>query len=400
MSDVDRLEAEFEAGRLLRPSANDPNIVDLANALASVAGAGASRLTPGAEALARLIGTPDHLVFIAADGLGMALVESLDAGAFLREHMAETLHTVFPSTTASAFASLATGEWPNRHAALGWYTYIPEIDTVTTIVPFVRSIDEVPLTSLGLNAKQAFPLPSLMARRARDGVSLIPQPFVDSVFSIYVSGGTPRTGYGALPEAMDAIAARVQAASEPTYTYLYVPYVDHAGHEFGYSDPRTLAAATALDQALQGLVERLSGRARVVLTADHGGLDSAIDRRHMLRASDPLVQLLKHAPSGDSRVVYFDVREGDEGEFQQVFRARFGDRFFLITVEEAEALELFGPGPLSDETRRRLGTFVAVSAGPDVLLYDWPSHDHNKPPHVGHHSGLSPAEVRIPLVVA
>ena len=165
MSDADRLEQEFRSGRLLRPSADILNLVDLANATAAVVGSGTRPLTSGAEKIAGLIGPADHLVLVAADGLGMALVDSLDADGFLRRHVTASLRTTFPSTTATAFTSLATGQWPNRHAALGWFTYIPDIDAVSTIIPFVRSADGAPLTDLGTDHRPG--LADTIPRRCR-----------------------------------------------------------------------------------------------------------------------------------------------------------------------------------------------------------------------------------------
>ena len=400
MRDIDRLEAELRAGRLLRPSEDTLNVVDFGNAVAAAVGASGRPVTRGAETIAGLIGPTDHLVFVAADGVGAATVESLDSGSFLRQHVAATLHTVIPSTTASAFTSMATGEWPSRHAAVGWYTYVPKVDAVTTIIPFVRSVDESPLTDLGLTVAEALPIPSLLGGIERSSLSFVPAEFAYSTFSAYLSGGTPRAGYSSLAEAIEGVATRVRTATGPTFTYLYVPHVDMSGHEMGFSHPQTLAAAAAVGQALEALSVAVAGRARVVMTADHGGLDARGDDIHMISASDPLMGLLEHEPSGDSRVIYFHVRDGKEGEFQDAFRDRFGERFLLIMVDEAEEMELLGPGRLSDETRRRLGSFVAVSLGADVLLYGWPSRSAEGKLHVGYHSGLSPAEVLVPMIVA
>ena len=400
MRDIDKLEDEFRTGGLLRPSVDVLNVVDLGNAVASACGASGLPMTEGAETVAGLIGPADHLVFVVADGFGMALVESLDAGAFPRRHAAATLHTVFPSTTASAFTSMATGEWPSRHAAVGWYTYVPQVDAVTTIIPFVRSIDDSPLGDLGLTMGEALPIPSLLAGMARPSLSFLPEPLEGSTFSAYLSGGTPRRGYSSLAQAVEAIAARVRTAPGPTFTYLYVPHVDYAGHELGFSDPRTLATAAEVGRVLEALAEGLAGQARIVMTADHGGLDAGGDDVHLVGASDPLMGLLEREPSGDSRVVYFHVRQGEETRFQEAFRDRFGGRFLLITVDEAEEMELLGPGRLSNETRRRLGVLVAVSLGADVFLYGWPSRSEGAKLHVGYHSGLTPAEVLVPLIVA
>ncbi len=401
MSGADRLDAEFRAGRLLRPSHDVLNVVDLANAMASLAGAEpASAPATGAQAVSQMIGETDHLIFVVADGLGMDLVDSLAVDGFMRRRLAARLQTTFPSTTAAAFTSLATGEWPNRHAAIGWYTYIPHVDAVTTIIPFVRTVDKTPLAQLGLTVDRAFPVPSRASGIDRPAMSILPQAIVDSVFSGYLSGSMPRTGYAALAEAVDAVAERVIEARGPTYTYLYVPSVDYAGHELGFRDAGTLAVAAALEQALDSLAQRLSGRARIVVTADHGGLDAGPARIHMLRPSDPLVRMLRREPSGDSRVACFHVREGEDARFRETFIDRFGDRFFLITVDEAEDLSLFGPGPLSGETRRRLGSFIAVSSAADVLLYEWPSRAAEDKLFVGYHSGLTPAEMLVPLILA
>jgi hypothetical protein len=109
---------------------------------------------------------------------------------------------------------------------------------------------------------------------------------------------------------------------------------------------------------------------------------------------------LAREPSGDKRVVYFAVDRGREARFQSLFKRHFGDRFLLLATEEAEGLGLFGPGLLSDVSRRRLGNMVAISAGADVLLFPWTAPPTKGPPSVSHHSGLTPAEMRVPLVVA
>ena len=62
------------------------------------------------------------------------------------------LQTVFPSTTAATLTTLATAGWPVKHAVLGWFLYLPEVDAVTTILPFIRRSDGTSLTELGVNS--------------------------------------------------------------------------------------------------------------------------------------------------------------------------------------------------------------------------------------------------------
>ncbi len=110
--------------------------------------------------------------------------------------------------------------------------------------------------------------------------------------------------------------------------------------------------------------------------------------------------MLRFNPSGDARVLYLHVCDGAHERVRARFRERFGDRFLLITLDEAEALHLFGPGPILPHTRRRMGDLIAISAGSDVIEYRPGSRPAQITGDVSHHSGLTPAEMRVPLVIA
>ncbi len=120
-SDGHRLQAAFEDGDLIRPSADALNLVDFARAAASLAGSRDVMMTAGSRRIADLIGPSQHLVLVLADGFGMNLLEAMDSDSFMPHHLATELQTVFPSTTAAALTSLATAEWPIKHAVLGWF---------------------------------------------------------------------------------------------------------------------------------------------------------------------------------------------------------------------------------------------------------------------------------------
>ena len=65
-------------------------------------------------------------------------------------------------------------------------------------------------------------------------------------------------------------------------------------------------------------------------------------------------------------------------------------------MDEVEALELLGPGRIEDFARRRLGTHLAISRGADTFIYlDKPEYMQ----FIGYHSGLTPDEMLVPLVV-
>jgi len=401
MSDADRLLAAFDSGELLRPTPGTPNLVDLTRAIALLCGAEDAERTPAAEAIADRIGVAQHLIFVLADGLGMNLLQSMPRGAFLRRRLAMELCTVFPSTTAVVLTTLATGEWPAQHGITGWWTYVREVDGAVTVVRFERRSDARHLNELGVRTEQLLPLPSWLSRMDRDALSLLPRAIVDSSYSRYAAGGTRREGYGSLRAAVDAVVEHVLEADSPTYTYLYVPRIDSAAHEHGSHNRYVTAELAALDQQLERLAERLAGqRARIVLSADHGHLDAPMAKRHLINGGEDLAATFRVAPSYDSRVMCFHLRDGAEQAFRAAIERQLGDIVFVLSVNEVEELELLGPGGLSRLTRERLGDFVAIARGADAIGYRPAMGGREIMGKASHHSGLAPDEMRIPLLIA
>ena len=243
----------------------------------------------------------------------------------------------------------------------------------------------------------AFPFPSLVARFSRNTLSLLPQEIANSVYATYQAGGTPQRGFKTLQGAVDAVIARVAASVGPTFTYLYFPDIDFASHESGTGHRRVRTAVKELDREIDRLAASLPQDARVVLTADHGLLDARRQDVRKLDPADELLRLLEREPWGDGRATQFQVRAGEEAGFERDFARRF-ESFFLITVEDAERLELYGPGLFSALTRSRLGNRIAISKGAGVIKYVTPGVEDFE--MVSHHSGLTPAEMLVPLVVA
>ncbi len=397
----DRAEllAAFEEGVLLRPDPAVPNLVDAARAVAAGAGAGGLELSPFASDLAASLAGREHIVLILADGLGMEMLEREDGARTLRDNLRGELRTVFPSSSAVALTSLATGEWPARHAVTGWWTHIEEIGGPATILQYRRRSDDRSLADLGVSPEEAFPAPSLWPRVPRQRHFLMPQQIAGSVYSRYWAAG-PAAGYRALAGAAGSITELVKDGGEPTFAYVYVPHVDNEAHQGGPGSNGVRAAILAVDRLVADLKAGLGESAAVVVTADHGHLGLTADDRFMIRTAFGIPTLLASAPSGDSRVLEFHVRPDAHERFEEDFRFAFGRRFYLLSTEEVEELGLLGPDPLAPRTRQRLGDYVAISRGQAVLGYQPSKASREALQQRSHHAGLTPAEMRVPLVVA
>ncbi len=397
--DAARVEGAIADGTLLHPiDHTTPNIVDLAQAMAALAGApNADTPSELAASLRDLIGEAEHYVFVLIDGLGMHMIDRLPSDSFLRSHVKTELRTVYPSSTAPALTSLATALWPSDHAIPGWWTYLPDAALTATILPYTERFSERPAQHFGAGSTYAFPQPSWMASIQRDAAIVQPRKIAGSVYSRYFGADRAQHGYDTLAQAAGLIAARIAAATGPTYTYWYISLVDTISHKRGPNSQQALSSALRVDQRIAEFAAATDGRARIVATADHGQIECG-RANHITWARDtPLCRLLAIPPSAEPRAPAFHVVDGERDRFSGIFREQYGDRFALLTIDEADSLHLFGPAPVVSETRRRLGDFVGVALGGYALLYE-PS------PELaaiqGMHGGMTPAEMRIPLILA
>ena len=388
------LVAAFESRTLLRPQSGAPSLVDLSATVFDWAGVKSPYLNGKSSSVGAQIADASHLVFLVADGLGTCFINRTDAASILREHFVMELQTVFPSTTPAVLTSLATAAWPNTHGVVGWDMYLEEIDDTSEIILFHRRDDEMPLDRLGICEQQVYPLPSLCGAIEGELNFVTPRHLAGTAFSDYWTGrNATYIGYEGLLDGVGQVLSIAGSAGPRSITCLYTDVVDAAAHRFGVDAPETRGALRLVEAAVQQLAVGLPSNARVVLTADHGLLDGPI---HQITPSDPVSRHLLREPWGDARQMHLAVRQDSAEAFEVEFRDRYGHIAFLLTVGEVEALELLGPGVIQPATRKRLGTHLAIARGAEALVYT-DGGDSSAP--IGIHSGLTPDEMLVPLII-
>lgn len=389
----------LEKGTLIRPSPQEPNLVHLVRALASLSGVADMNHAPATSNLMDIIGDSDHLIFVLLDGLGMNLVQRLSPGSFFRTHLKREILAGFPSTTASALTSVATADWPGHHGATGWFTHLPEFDVTCVMLPFIDRFTHEPLSQRGIHIEEVLPVAAFYPRMTRRSLTLMPHKISQTIYARYSRGGTDAFGYHSISESIEHTIHHVREAPEPTYTHLYIHDIDSLCHRVGVFDPTVDAMVSGLNEHIARLAAELRGRARIIVSADHGLINIDLSNRHPIYPGDPLLDLLQVPPSGDARLPLFHVKEGMHERFEAAFNERFGGQFALLDIAEAERIEIFGPAPMSPKARMHFGDYVAIAFQPAMLDYMPPGRTPASA-YYAQHAGLSAQEMLVPMIVA
>jgi predicted AlkP superfamily pyrophosphatase or phosphodiesterase len=331
-----------------------------------------------------------HVVLVILDGMGEDALTLLPEDAFLRCHKAATLTSVFPSTTTAATTSLYTARSPAEHGWLGWSLYFKEYARLVDTFLDRDSYSQEKLTSSPAKALMPYESVFHRIRRATGGRVETRAVFP---FEPEMTGMDEMRLARTLDEA--ALAVRSRDGVE-AFTLLYWPDPDATMHEHG---ARCERAARAVRQ-LNDWAEALCGRLRdttLIITADHGLVD--VSDIVWLNERPELMQYLVMPPSIETRAASLFVKRGREAAFERAFRDALGDDFLLMPREEALARQIFGPGALHPKSDDFIGDYMAIATG-DRAIYFRPE---GATPHgrlIGHHAGLTDAEMLVPLILA
>ena len=354
----------------------------------------------GVEGFANTLGLPaaSRVCVVLADGLGRNLLKQKSAHTpFLRSVMQAGqgevpvwLDSTFPSTTAAALASFGTGLPPGQHGMVGYDVLDPAQDKVVNMLGnWDANVDPL--------AWQPHPT---VFERAAGSVTVttvsLPQ-FGDSPMTrAALRGGNFVSAVTA--HARTAAAAEAMAAPGPALMYFYVNELDKAGHRYGCPSEQWENQLEELDATVKRLNSSLPAGTTILITADHGMLDVPEQQRIDYAADPALIEGVRHT-AGEPRMVHLYLdHPADAGARERLlaaWRARFGDRIWAFSREDAIAAGLFGA--LRPAVGPRIGD-VLIAARDALALYDTRRVRPAAMEVVGQHGSLTKAEREVPLL--
>ncbi len=365
-----------------------------------------------------LSGNYDSVTFILVDSLGWRFIERFQDAPFLRwvqrEGTVEKITSQFPSTTAAHLTTLHTGKPVGEHGIYEWNYYDPEHDLVISPLLFSHAgtYTRDTLREAGIRPRSIYPAKTIYSRLAQQGIQasiLQHREYTPSTYSNAMTRGAQVWGYKTLPEAMADLGGYLESAKRGSYFHLYFDKVDAVCHDHGPGSSQTEAEVEALLMVLERHFTRHirpAGRALFILSADHGqvevdpaktvylNLDERFSSlRKMLRCTrqgQPIVA------AGSCRDFFLYINEGKIEEARDFLASRLEGKAEVWDTRVMAAEGWFGP-KVSAAFRRRLGDLVILPYAGEAVW--WYEKNRFFQRYHGHHGGLTPQEMEIPLIM-
>lgn len=380
---------------MIAPDYNGGSIVNLMTSITQAMGDEDS-LYPPLRTLAPAALSGRNVVLLVVDGLGYENLNANRRDGALARHLKDRMTSVFPSTTAAAITTFFTGEAPQQHGLTGWFTHFRELGGVIAPLPYRPrhggSVLTVPATAL-------FGHTPLFDRLKAQSYVVAPQQIAFSEYSKAHNGRAEVIPFATLAQMFDQISRIVRTPGERRYLYAYWPELDRLAHEHGIESREAATHLAEIDTAFGGFLRDIAGsETTVIVTADHGFIDTRPPQVIVLDAHPALAQTLVLPLCGEPRAAFCYVHPDRQGQFVDYVNTHLSQYAELHKSRRLIESGFFGLGPPNPRLIDRVGDYTLIMKQ-DASIKDWLLGE-KKYVHVGVHGGTSAREMYVPLIVA
>ena len=353
-----------------------------------------------------------RIILVVIDALGYLQLQAAlsGSGPLVFQRLAEAgrlvpITSTFPSTTNTVLTTLWTGRSPAAHGVLAYELYLRELGVAASALFFwpVHHRKRDVLTEWGLEADTFVPAPSLaeqLSAQEIDTYVLISKAYASSFLSRIHSRGTRETiGFAAAADMWLELPRLIERQRDKKlFVTAYWDTMDGITHRCGPDDDAWSLELRGISSMMEmAFLDRLTPAQRkgtlLLITADHGGVQTPPREAVQLDDHPALRDALTLPPVGESRVPFLYARPDTLAPAQAYLRCNLGHAFATLTREQVLSSGLLGPGEMAGETPHRLGDLVCVAHGSHYLAREKRQLD-----MLGRHGGLSPSEMLVPLL--
>lgn len=383
---------------IAKPDYAGGSIVNLMRSIGDACGAEPTSYVPF-PGIAERLNDAKRVVLLVIDGMGAEFLRSIGGETMLARHQGAELTSVYPPTTASAITTFMTGLAPQQHGLTGWFMHFRAIGTVTAVLPFVPRFGSVSLSASGVAIDALIGGPNFFDSLDCQSTTLLPEAIFDSEFSRLFGGRARREPYASLEDFANKLQRHCEGNDEAGYVYAYWSELDRLAHIHGPSSPIVAAHLDDIDKTLAPIIEACADSGTLlVVTADHGFIDSGAAARIELADHPELADMLSLPLCGEPRSAYCYVRPKCTGAFEQYIACELAEAANLVPSEQLIDEGWFGFGIPHPELRARIGDYTLQMRDRYTISDSLPGE--RRLNMNGVHGGTSVAELYVPLILA
>ncbi|GCF10690.1 alkaline phosphatase family protein [Dictyobacter arantiisoli] len=362
----------------------------------------------------------DTVIFFFIDAFGWRFFEKYAEKyevlqTFLKQGVVSKLTSQFPSTTAAHVTCIHTGLDVGQSGIYEWNYYEPLVNDIISPLTFSYSGDKYTRDTVkqsGIPATAFFPKKTFYQTLHEQGVAshiLQYQAYTPSTYSDIVFRGAQVHPYETLNEAFrDLTELLTLPQKQPTYYFLYFDRIDATCHNYGPSSKQLDEAVDncfqLMNQSFLQKVKPNGGKTLLMLTADHGQVEVNPRNTYYLNQQMPTInRYLKTnsrghvlAPAGSARDMFLHIKDEYVEKVITELRQRLTNRADVYKTEDLIAQHFFGTQPPSRTFMERIGNVVILPYKRETVW--WYEESKFNMHFQGHHGGLTPEEMEIPLL--
>ena len=360
-------------------------------------------------------GKYDAVVLFLVDGFGWRFFEKFQELPFLKRltksGTVEKLTSQFPSTTAAHVTTIHTGLPVGQSGVYEWFYYEPQVDRIIAPLLFSYAGDDARDTLKGkIKARNLFPRQTLYRDLSMLGVDshvFGVRDYTPSSYSNVVAKGAKLHSFKTLAEALVNLGKLLETQEKSTYIHFYFDKVDSICHEYGPTALQAEAEIEAFLLLMEYFFERVfTGRQKVLflMTADHGASEVDpkttifLNKDERFKGIERFIKTNRGGellvPAGSARDMFLYVKDSLLDEAQDFLSSRLAGKAEVVKSKWLMENGYFGP-KISPLFQARVGNLVILPYRYESVW--WYEKDKFEQRFYGHHGGLTPQEMEIPL---
>jgi predicted AlkP superfamily pyrophosphatase or phosphodiesterase len=299
-----------------------------------------------------------HVVVLLIDGLGLEQLRAFAADApFLTSVINPDGESVgllasIPTTTPANLASLGMGELPGVHGIVGASFWLPDFESLLSPLRWGAEPNPAAIQ----------PDVTMFERAERLGVrvtTLSSGAYANSGLTQSVLRGGEYVPVADIAERITELRL-VDAQAGPSLTYMYWAEHDKIGHVYGVGSEQWRASLRVVDDLSHMAFSALGSGATMVVTSDHGMVNTKIDATDVIENDQRLMESVTMI-AGEPRARLVYVRSGAVADVAQAWREVLGGKAEVFTRAEVVSSRLLGH--VEPMLEGRLGDLLVLARG-------------------------------------